>query len=207
MPESGKDFVDSKIIVIEATQAGARGAERHGVYRYLQQLLLDLRALESSHRIRLWFNAFRPFRLNGVQEFLKEVGWDKVEAVVSRIPQTLLQKLKLTVDRFIGPFDLFHGPAHVIPYIRGGKKVVTIHDLAFYQMPESLKEPNPDWCAAIRKRSSNPQADLSGYRARCDFFRRLQRWVPSTLDRVDRIIAVSESTARDLVNFASVPAD
>ena len=35
----------------------------------------------------------------------------------------------------------------------------------------------------------------------------LQRWVPSTLARADRVIAVSEATARDLVELAGISKD
>ena len=46
--------------------------------------------------------------------------------------------------------------------------------------------------------------DLAAYRARCDFFMKLQKEVPETLARADRIIAVSQATAKDLIELAGV---
>jgi len=71
-------------------------------------------------------------------------------------------------------------------------------------MSESLKMLNPDWCASIQKRSPHPNADIAAYRSRCNFFLMLQKEVPYTLERADRIIAVSRATARDLVKLAGV---
>jgi glycosyltransferase involved in cell wall biosynthesis len=83
--------------------------------------------------------------------------------------------------------------------------VVTIHDLAFFQMTESLEQLNPEWCTAIRRCSIDPAADLAAYRERCNFFLRLRQEVPVALARADRIIAVSEMTARDLTELMGVP--
>ena len=191
-------------IGIEATHVGALGAERHGVYRYLQQLLLGFKLIDGPHRFRLWFNAFRRSKLNGISGFLAEIGWSQVEIAISRFPARLRKPLNLPIDRSLGQIDLFHSPNHLLPYLRYKKTVVTIHDLAFFRMSESLNQLNPEWCEAIRKHSPQPLVDLSTYRARCDFFLTLQKEVPETLARADRIIAVSEATARDLIELAGV---
>lgn len=191
-------------IGIEASQAGARGAERHGVYRYLQQLLLGFKSIDGPHRFRLWFNAFSKSQRNGISEFLAEIGWPQIDVVISRVPVRLRRRFNLSIDRSIGQIDLFHGPSHLLPRLRHGRTVVTIHDLAFFRMSESLDQLNPEWCKAIRRHSPQPLVDLSTYRARCDFFLTLQKEVPETLARADRIIAVSEATARDLIELAGV---
>jgi glycosyltransferase involved in cell wall biosynthesis len=191
-------------IGIEATLAGAPGAERHGIYRYLQQILLGFKKIGAPHRFRLWFNAFRKSKLIGIPEFLAEIDWPHLEAVVSRFPFRLRQSLSLPIDRSIGLIDLFHSPNHLLPRLRRGKSVVTIHDLAFFKMSESLSQLNSKWCEAIQRFSPHPMLDLSTYRSRCDYFLMLQKKVPETLARADRIIAVSEATARDLLELAKI---
>ncbi len=193
-------------IGIDATLAGVRGAERSGIYRYLQQLLLGFQAVGGPHRFRLWFNAFRREKREGIPDFLAEVGGPQVEARVSRFPGRLRQRLDLSVDWSVGRIDLFHGPSHLLPRLRKARSVVTIHDLAFLRMREPLTDLDAGWIQAIRRRSAAPMADLAAYRARCDFFLRLRRDVPTTLARADGVLAVSEATARDLVDLAGVPA-
>ncbi len=159
------------------------------------------------HRFRLWFNAFSHRQLNGVTDFMNEVGWSQLEHIVTRIPNRLLQSLQIPSDWFTGPTDVFHGPTHLIPFFRHCKTVVTTHDLAFFRMSEPLEQLNSDWCLSIRKRSPHQKVDLANYRARCNFFLDLKKRVPSTLARVHHIIAVSEATAHDLVELAGISKD
>lgn len=192
-------------IGVEATAAGSAGAEKHGVYRYIHQLLLGFKAINEPHRFRLWFNAFRRSQRNSIQDFLSGIDWPQVESAVSVFPPRIRRRLKMPIDKAIGPVDLFHGPTHILPYFRNIKTVVTIHDLAFFKMSEPILQLNPDWCDAIKKRSHCPKTDLLSYRSRCDFFLNLRKEVPEALARADRIIAVSNATAKDLVSLTGVP--
>ena len=191
-------------IGIEATAIGIRGSERHGVFRYLQQLLLGFRSLGAIHRFQLFFNAFSVDKNVAVPAFMNELGWDQLEAKISRFPARLRERLNLPLDRFTGPLDLFHAPSHMLPRNCSVPKIVTIHDLAFFRMTEAVKELRGDWVAAIRSRSSNPAADIASYRQRCNFFLGLQRGVPETLKRADIIIAVSHATAQDLMDITGI---
>ncbi len=191
---------------IEATDAGAPGGERHGVFRYLQQLLLAFRETGEPAHLKLWFNSFRSVRRNGIQSFLNEVGGSRTEVVVSRFPARLRRGLDLPADWFTGEIDVFHAPSHVLPNLRGVPAVVTIHDVAFFRMSKEDANVRPEWAEAIRRRSPVAATDLKTYQERCAFFARLRREVPKTLARADAIIAVSEATARDLVEIARVPA-
>lgn len=192
-------------IAIDATIAGSKSAERHGIYRYLKQLLIGFRAVGSEHQFRLWFNSFRRSHVDGVEDFLAEVRGPRVRATVSRFPARVRERLGLPVEWFSGPVDLFHSPNHLLPRLWNARAVVTIHDLACLRMTENLTRLNPDWSAAISRRAPHPEADLAAYRARCDFFLGLQRNLRATLARADAILAVSEATARDLVNLTRVP--
>ncbi len=67
--------------------------------------------------------------------------------------------------------DVFHAPANVIPLQYKKPSVVTVHDLAIYNHPE--------WFP--------PKQDFS-----------VNTLVPKSVKKADRIIAVSESTAKDI---------
>lgn len=76
--------------------------------------------------------------------------------------------------------DIFHAPAGSLPMGYRGKSVVTVHDLAIYLHPE--------WF---------PGGQF--------FSKRVV--VPSSLERADRVIAVSRSTKRDLMRRFTLPAE
>lgn len=191
-------------IGIEATQAGSLGAERHGIFRYLQQLLIGFKAVESPHRFRLWFNSFRNSGINGIPAFVEEIGWPHVEVAISRLPSRVRKYLNIPIDRSLGRIDLFHGTNHLLPIVKKSRTVVTIHDLACFRMSENLHDLNSEWSRAIMKHSPNPKTDLLSYRLRCNYFLILQKNLPETLSRADMIIAVSQATAQDITDIAKV---
>lgn len=83
---------------------------------------------------------------------------------------TLLPSKILRAD-----LDIFHSPAHVIPFfngISGTKQVVTFHDLVFKTYPDSFKNSKGIYLNTV---------------------------VPRTLSVADKIIAVSRSTKNDLI--------
>ena len=88
-------------------------------------------------------------------------------------------RLPIAVDRFIGDVDLHHEPDFVAP---PSKKptITTIHDLSYLIVPEY---------------------------AHPDLRRYLERSVPHTLKRADRVIAVSETTRRDVIERYGVDAE
>lgn len=79
-------------------------------------------------------------------------------------------RLPVPIERFVGNVDLVHAPDFVAPPSQA-PAIVTIHDLSYLITPE-FAYPN-----------------LRRY---------LSRAVPRTLARVSRIVAVSQTTARDL---------
>ncbi|HEX2171918.1 MAG TPA: glycosyltransferase family 1 protein [Dehalococcoidia bacterium] len=87
-------------------------------------------------------------------------------------------RLPLPADLFTGPVDVFHEPDFVLPPVRAPRRVVTVHDLSYEVLPD-LAHP------AV--------------------YRYLTQAVPRSLARADRIIAVSESTKRDLQRLLGVP--
>jgi len=88
-------------------------------------------------------------------------------------------RLPLPVDLLIGEVDLFHSPDFLLPPLRHGRAILTVHDLSFRRRPE---------CA---------DAALAAY---------LNRAVPPSIQRADLVLADSRSTQADLVELLGVPA-
>jgi glycosyltransferase involved in cell wall biosynthesis len=80
-------------------------------------------------------------------------------------------RLPLSIDRFVGHVDLHHEPDFVAPPT-SAPMMTTIHDLSYLIVPEYA------------------HPDLRKY---------LERAVPRTLKRANRVIAVSETTRRDII--------
>lgn len=70
--------------------------------------------------------------------------------------------------------DLFYSPVTAFPRSGAPRRVVTVHDLAWHHVPDSY----------------SPLERL-----------RQRRWVARAVERIDRIVTVSETTRRDLVNL------
>ena len=85
--------------------------------------------------------------------------------------------MPLPVDLILGPVDVFHSPDYVLPPLRRGKTLVTIHDLSFLRHPEGA-EPN-----------------LRGY---------LCAAVPHSLEKADLILGDSENTRQDIIELFGV---
>ncbi len=83
-------------------------------------------------------------------------------------------RLPLPVDLFTGPVDVFHSPDYVLPHVRRGKAVVTIHDLSFLRYPEGA-EPK-----------------LRRYLAKA---------VPRAVRRAELVLADSENTRNDIIEL------
>lgn len=74
--------------------------------------------------------------------------------------------------------DVYHSPANIVPLAYGRKFAVTIHDLAIYREPKFFP-------------------------ARQGFS--IKYLVPKTIQKASRIIAVSQSTKKDVQEFFKVP--
>ena len=86
-------------------------------------------------------------------------------------------QLPLPVDLITGPLDLYHAPDFTLPPVRA-RSVLTVHDLSFVRDPESAAPGLRDY---------------------------LNQVVPRSVKRADQIIAVSESTKRDLIELYQTP--
>jgi len=86
-------------------------------------------------------------------------------------------RLPLAVDRWAGPFDVFHAPDFVLPPLARAAGLVTVHDLSYLVYPEGAVPSLRKWLASA---------------------------VPRSLARARHVLADSESTRRDLERLCGV---
>lgn len=89
-------------------------------------------------------------------------------------------RLPLPLDWLAGSFELFHAPNFLLPPLRRGKRVLTIHDLAFLVTPQYAYPP---------------------------LQRFLARSVPRSIARADHILADSLASKRDAMRLFGLPED
>lgn len=87
---------------------------------------------------------------------------------------------RLLVNRI----DLLHGLNYIVPVVKPCKSVVTICDLAFFHAHPYSKQ-------------YSQQKQI----------KRLRKWVLFSAKSADMIIAISESTKRDIIRFLHIPED
>ncbi len=152
--------------------------QQAGIGRYTRGLVEALAKLGSKHEYVLF--------VAGGKSLTPDFGFKMPDNFqVKRIPLSdrfltiMWHRLRvpLPVDLFIGPVDVFHSPDYVLPPLRRGRKVVTIHDLSFLRYPEGA-EPS------LRKY--------------------LSRAVPDAVRRADMVLADSENTRQDIIELLGV---
>jgi glycosyltransferase involved in cell wall biosynthesis len=88
--------------------------------------------------------------------------------------------LRLPVERWTGPIDVYHATDFLAPPTRRARVVVTVHDLSFLRVPERADP-------ALR--------------------RYLARAVPHTVRRAAHVLTDSANTRRDVVDLLGVPTE
>ena len=165
---------DEPVRVCLDIQAGV--AQRAGVGRYTKSLVEHLAPLAGPDELRLFHFNFRrrsdAFPAPGAT-------WRTVRWCPGRFAQQAWKRFQWPpFDWFSGPADVFHFPNFIIPPLHRGKAVVTIHDLAFLQFPETTEDRNRAF---------------------------LEARIADTAARADAIIAVSECIAREIRTTLGVP--
>jgi len=120
--------------------AQASVAQRAGVGRYVRELVRRLPAgREGDELILLHFDFLgrRP------QEVVPGARRRVVRAVPRRLVQAGWGAFGIPAfDLFSGAADVFHFPNFVVPPLRRGRAVVTVHDLAFLRFPDTAEPRN-----------------------------------------------------------------
>lgn len=158
-------------VTIDYTSAIAQGA---GIGRYTRSLVAGLARVDPATQYTL-FSVERPTPTRGFPDpALAPNMRPRVFGVGNRYATIAWQRLRLPapVEWVAGPSAVFHGPDFTLPPTRSARRVVTIHDLAFLTHP-ALAFPK-----------------LAAY---------LQTVVPRSVRSAQRVIAVSQFTADELV--------
>jgi len=151
-----------------------------GVGHHVTALIRGLAGLVGEERFRLFcFDFRRRFAGLGIEDARFEIRR------IGLIPGSLYHGLSERFGRpdislFTGRCDLYHFPNFIIPPLKRGKAVVTVHDLSFARFPEWADRRNLE---------------------------RLRRRFRYPLERADAIITVSEFSRRELRALFSVPGE
>lgn len=158
----------------DATAAVRQAA---GIGRYTRELLRALVARDDAIRYRL-------FSASGGETFgsLPELDWrfrHRAIPLSDRVTNAIWHRARLPLPArlVVGSFDLFHSPDFTLPPVGRKPAILTVHDLAFMRSPQTAYPP------------------LRAY---------LQRAVPRSARRADRVIAVSQATRRDVIELLDI---
>lgn len=164
-------------IAFDATSAVHQAA---GIGRYTRNLLRALAERDDEARFRIYYCG--PGARAGSLPELNERFSRRAIPVSDRLMNALWHRARipLPVQVFTGPFDILHSPDFTLPPDLGKPSVLTVHDLAFLRVPE---------CAV---------PSLREY---------LSKTVQRSARRATRIIAVSESTKRDVIELLGIPSE
>jgi len=148
-----------------------------GVSTYTKNLVENLLRIDKKNEYKLFFSSLRQNLPNDFKTENKKAQIKKFP-----FPPTILEPLWNkwhwpSVEKFIGPFDIFHSSDWTQPPTKA-KKITTIHDLAVLRYPKTF-----------------PQKIV-------DVQQRRLEWVKK---EIDMIIAVSQATKKDIVELLSIP--
>jgi glycosyltransferase involved in cell wall biosynthesis len=174
----GKSLLSGKTMMRIGIDGSSILPRRTGVGHYTLQLLRHLAQIDSRNEYVVLLNSLR--------HALPDEPWMKQANFTTRHyrfpgPALLLAWRYLDrppIEQLVGEVDVFHSPATYIPPQQRGARVTTVHDLYFMRDPESC-----DWLGGQYLRTTLPQR----------------------LAQMDRIIAISESTRDDLIEWFNVP--
>jgi glycosyltransferase involved in cell wall biosynthesis len=151
--------------------------QKAGVGRYTRELVDHLAAaVVPPDQLVLSYFDFRrdaiPFTVPNAE--VRPVRW-----IPGRLAQFAWKSMHFPpYDWLTGKADLFHFPNFIIPPLRRGKAVVTIHDLAFMRYPQFAENRNVQF---------------------------LNRNIRHTAARADAVITVSKFSAQEVGTYLDVP--
>ncbi len=153
-------------------------AQRAGVGRYTKSLVEHLGPLAGPDQLTLFYFDFKrrgvPFHVPNASE--RAVTW---------CPGRIVQKAWKTIDWpafdwFAGSADVYHFPNFIIPPLRRGRTVVTIHDVSFMRFPDAAEPKNLQY--------------LNGQ-------------IRKTIERADLILTDSQFSADEMTELLNVAPD
>jgi len=158
-----------------------------GIGRYTRELVRAVLALKNGHRFALFAAAggLPEERWREQGEGLRLLGGQALDICTVPVTDDWLARIwhrlrvPIPVELAIGPIDVFYSPDFTLPPTRRSTgNLLTVHDLSFIHHPEAFV----------------PR--LRQY---------LERVVPRSIERADRVLADSEHTRSDLMALFNVP--
>ena len=152
-----------------------------GIGRYTQGLVEHIACLQPADEYCLVHasngKARNPFHEKLARRNIsaRRIAYSKRQA---RALWLLSHKLRFGVDLTLGKLDLFHATDTCGPRLNKIGLVTTIHDLAFFRFPDTASPLNRHYLTST---------------------------IQASLKRSARVIAVSNSTKRDLINLFNIP--
>jgi len=151
--------------------------EQAGVGHYTYYLVRKLLKYDKVNQYVLFFD----YRVTNTKEFKQK------NAEIKYFPFSEYKKFlpfsysHMLISAFLSrnKLDIYHSPANVIPYTFKGNSIITVHDLAIYKHPE--------WFPRGQQFST-------------------KILVPKSLKKVRKIIAVSETTKKDIIKLFKISA-
>lgn len=164
----------------------AAARQRAGIGRYTRELVAALLRLSPQNRYTIFA------AIGGLERRDWRAEIENLHSPVSNLRFRTLPlsddwlariwhrlRLPIPVELVTGPLDVFYSPDFVLPPTRPGTRtLLTVHDLSFRRYPEAF-------VPALR--------------------RYLERVVPRSVERADRVLADSAHTKSDLISFFDVP--
>jgi len=153
-----------------------------GVSQYTIGLVESLLKIDKENQYVLFGGSLRQRKV--LSEFAEKCPKERCQSIINclspEIADLLWNRLHiLPVERLIGKIDVFHSSDWTQPPTKAAK-VTTIHDLAIFKYPETF----PQKIISVQKRR------LALVKKNCDL-----------------IIAVSESTKKDIVSILGIPGE
>jgi len=154
-----------------------------GVYNYLVKFLPQLiEKSKGKDDFLSFFHLYWHKHENKTHEVLAD---QKIHRL--RLPVKLLNKLWLTfkspdLSRFYKDIDIFHSPHFSLPIMSKAKKILTVNDITYLKHPEFFAE-------------SGKTLNDYGYK----------KLLSVNIQRADQIIAISNYTKADLIDYYGIP--
>jgi glycosyltransferase involved in cell wall biosynthesis len=131
-----------------------------------------------------------------IEEAIRLLQGNNIQAKLSRCPRTILKKLRVPINLFIGRVDIFHAPFDNLLTVYGCKKIVTIHDIRYFDIYPRLRRVLPELF-------ENPLFNAN-YKAWDAWMHLMKKRVYAAIQGADSIITVSRHTRHSLINHFHV---